>query len=60
MKIKSNKHIGWDAKDITINENYSHEWFDHDVKVKKNFIFDKKKDFIIFPVKTKNGIIAGV
>ena len=49
LKIKSDKHIGWDAKDITVSENYSHEWFDHDVKVKKNFIFDKKKDFIIFP-----------
>lgn len=49
LKIKSNKHIGWDVKDITVNKNYKHKWFDHDVKIKKNFIFDKKKDFIIFP-----------
>ena len=49
LQIKSNKHIGWDVEDITVNKNYKHKWFEHDVKVKKNFIFDKKKDFIIFP-----------
>ena len=49
LKIKPSKHVGWDAKDITVNKNYKHKWFEHDVKIKKDFIFDKKKDFIIFP-----------
>ena len=49
LKIKSNERAGWNSKDITVSKNYQYEWFKHNVKIKKNFIFDKEKDFIIFP-----------
>jgi len=49
LRVSNNNYFGWDAKDITINANFKHKWFKNNIKIRKNFKFDKKKDFLIFP-----------
>ena len=42
-------YIGWKAEDITVSKNFRSKWFKNSIKPKENFIFDKNKDFVIFP-----------
>ena len=49
FKIPHNDYFGWNSKDITVSKNFKSNWFKHDIRLKNNFIFDKKKDFVIFP-----------
>lgn len=49
FKIQSNEYYGWTTKDVTVVKNFKSKWLINNAKVKNNFTFDKKKDFIIFP-----------
>ena len=49
FRSREPKFTGWSAKDITVEKNFKSNWFKNDIKVKNDFIFDKKKDFIIIP-----------
>jgi len=44
-----NIYSGWSAKDITVNKSFKSKWFKNNINNKKNFSFDKKVDFVIFP-----------
>jgi len=44
-----NIYSGWSAKDITVNKSFKSKWFKNNINNKKNFLFDKKVDFVIFP-----------
>ena len=44
-----NVYSGWTAKDITVNKSFKSKWFKNNINNKKNFSFDKKVDFVIFP-----------
>ena len=49
FKLPNKNFTGWRSEDITVSKNFKCNWFDEDVKIKNNFNFDKKNDFIIFP-----------
>ena len=49
LNFKRDVHSGWQFEDITYSKNFKYKWFDNKVKIKQNFNFDKKKDFIILP-----------
>ena len=49
FKISEEKYFGWGFNDITVNKNFKPKWFKESIKLKENFTFDKKRDFIIFP-----------
>ena len=43
FKIHPRNYFGWSVKDITVNKNFKSKWFENNTKLKKNFIFHKKK-----------------
>ena len=43
------KFTGWNAKEITIDKKFKSSWFKNKIKIRKKFLFDKNKDFVIFP-----------
>ena len=47
----SKKESGWNPNKMKISKNFkpNKTWFDHDIYVKKNFVLDKKTDFLIIP-----------
>lgn len=53
--IKKKLHIdqvietGWKFNDLKIKKNYKFPWFNLKTKTKNNFIFNKKKDFVVLP-----------
>ena len=49
LNINRKKYYGWNINDITINKNFKSEWFKSNIDIKNDFLFDKKKDFIIIP-----------
>ena len=49
FKIDNNKFFGWTANDISICKNFKSKWFKNNIKLRKDFLFDKEKDFVIFP-----------
>ena len=49
LNINRNTYSGWQFRDITYAKNFRYKWFDNKVRIKQNFNFDKKKDFIILP-----------
>ena len=49
LNLKKDITSGWQYKDVTYTKNFKYNWFDHKVKIKQNFNFDKKNDFIILP-----------
>lgn len=49
LNINYNNFSGWSVKDIDVCNNFKSKWFKNEIKTKNDFIFDKKKDFIIFP-----------
>tara|TARA_Y100000310_G_C20639572_1_gene793122 strand:+ start:81 stop:683 length:603 start_codon:yes stop_codon:yes gene_type:complete len=49
FKSSTDKYFGWKAKDITVKNNFKSKWFKNNIILRENFIFDKEKDFVIFP-----------
>ena len=49
LKIGFNDYYGWSSKDITVNKNYKSSWYKDNIKLKKDFKFNKERDFVIFP-----------
>jgi len=49
FKLSSDNYYGWSDKDITVSKNFRSKWIHRDIKLKENFFFNKKKDFVIFP-----------
>lgn len=49
FKIPNNNYRGWHFKDITVSKKFKSNWFKNNIKLRENFKFDKKSDFIIFP-----------
>ena len=49
LNINEKKYYGWDIKDIDVNKNFKSEWFESKINIKNDFLFDKKKDFVIIP-----------
>ena len=49
LKITNRDFYGWKTSDITISKNFKSKWFKNNIKLRENFTFDKKKDFVIFP-----------
>ncbi len=49
FKLSSNNYYGWNVKDIAVSKNFKSSWVDSGIKLKENFHFNKKKDFVIFP-----------
>ncbi len=49
FNISSNDYYGWSTKDITLIKNFKSKWLTNNTKIKDNFIFNKKKDFVIIP-----------
>ena len=49
LNIKKKNYSGWMLKDITCVKNFKYKWFDNKIKTKNDFIFNKKRDFIILP-----------
>lgn len=47
-KIHKNS-TGWQLNQIEVCKDFKFNWFKNKIKLKKNFIFDKKKDFVILP-----------
>lgn len=45
----STKYTGWKFNEIKVCKNHFFSWFNLKIKIKNNFIFNKKKDFIILP-----------
>ena len=49
LKIKNKKFSGWQLDEVTVAKNFSYDWFKNDIKIKENFDFNYKNDFIILP-----------
>ena len=49
LNINKTKYYGWNVSDITVNKNFKSEWFENYINIKNDFLFDKKKDFVIIP-----------
>ena len=49
FKIQSDNYYGWDANDITVIKNFKPKWFKNNIKNKNNFVFNRERDFVIFP-----------
>ncbi len=49
LRVSNNNYFGWNTRDITVNSNFKNKWFKNNIKIKKDFKFDKSKDFVIFP-----------
>ena len=49
LNINKKKYYGWGIKDIAVNKNFKSEWFKSSINIKNDFLFDKKKDFLIIP-----------
>jgi len=49
LNIKEKKYSGWLFKDITYIKDFKYRWFDNKIKIKNDFNFNKKKDFVILP-----------
>ena len=49
LNINKKKYYGWGIKDIAVNKNFKSEWFKSSINIKNDFLFDKKKDFVIIP-----------
>ena len=49
LSLSETNYSGWNAEDVSISKNFRSKWFENDIRVRENFIFDKKKDFVIFP-----------
>ena len=49
FKYNDINYSGWNANDIAIKKKFKSKWFENKIKLKENLIFDKKKDFLIFP-----------
>ncbi len=49
LNIREKRYSGWLFDDITYVKNFKYRWFDNKIKIKENFIFNKKKDFVILP-----------
>ena len=49
FKISENIYSGWSSKDIAVNKYFKSKWFKNNINNRKNFEFDGKVDFVIFP-----------
>jgi len=49
LKISSDAYTGWQFNDIKAINNFKSKWLNTNIRLKNNFVFDKNKDFIIFP-----------
>jgi hypothetical protein len=49
FKLNNNTESGWQLNDITPVKQFSYKWFNHEIKTRNYFNFDKKKDFVILP-----------
>ncbi len=49
LNVKKNIYSGWLAEDITLARNFKYRWFNNEIKIKEDFTFNRKKDFIILP-----------
>ena len=49
LKIDNSNYFGWTVNDITVSKNFKSRWFNKKIKIKNNFTFENKKDFVIFP-----------
>ena len=49
FKISKDNYSGWRFDDIKPIDDFKSKWIVNNIKLKKNFTFDKNKDFIIFP-----------
>ena len=49
LKIPSRDYSGWGVKDITVAKNFKYKWFKSKIKIKKDLVFYKNIDFLIFP-----------
>ena len=49
FKLPQDNFYGWKAEDITVRKNFRSKWFNNNIILKENFIFNKDEDFVIFP-----------
>ena len=49
LNIKEKKYSGWLLEDITYVKDFKYRWFDNKIKIRNDFNFNKKKDFVILP-----------
>ena len=49
LNLNKHKFSGWKINEITYTKNFKYNWFKSKIKLKENFNFDYKKDFIILP-----------
>ena len=49
LNINSNSETGWKANEIEAVKNFKYNWFENRIKIKQNFEFDNKIDFVILP-----------
>ena len=49
FSLSITNYSGWHAEDISCSKNFRSNWFKNNIRIKKNLIFDKEKDFVIFP-----------
>ena len=49
FKFNNRDYHGWTVKDIAVDDNFKSKWFKNNVLNKNDLIFNKKKDFVIFP-----------
>ena len=49
IRLKNNSEVGWQLEELKPVKRFNYKWFKHKIKVRDNFNFDKKKDFIILP-----------
>ncbi len=48
-KFKQVEYSGWKFKDLKIKKNHFFSWFNINIKIKNNLIFNKEEDFVILP-----------
>jgi hypothetical protein len=49
FNISKSEETGWQINQIEALKKFKYNWFDHKIKIKKNLVFDKNKDFVILP-----------
>jgi len=49
FNINNTDYSGWNPNNITVSKNFRSTWFKNNIKIKQDFLFNKKKDFVIFP-----------
>jgi len=49
FKMQQSEHYGWKFSDICIEKNHKIKWISNSIRLRNNFYFNPKNDFVIIP-----------